>query len=65
VFEEFQGVGAERQYIGTTKKIKFYDKVNALDKLAKMIGADGNKKSPSDDGDKEGSSEITVTIKKS
>jgi phage terminase small subunit len=41
VFEEWQGKGAERKYIGSTKKIKFYDKVNALDKLAKMTGVDG------------------------
>lgn len=41
IFEEYQGKGADRQFIGNTKKVKFYDKVNALDKLAKMIGADG------------------------
>jgi len=28
------------KFIGKNKKMKFYDKVNALDKLAKMIGAD-------------------------
>lgn len=41
VFEEYQGAGQEREYIGSTKKVKFYDKVSALDKLSKMIGADG------------------------
>lgn len=41
VFEEYQGRGETREYIGQTKKVKFYDKVNALDKLAKMTGVDG------------------------
>lgn len=41
VFEEYQGRGDDRKFIGNTKKVKFYDKVAALDKLAKMIGADG------------------------
>jgi len=41
VFEEFAGRGDNREFIGNTKKVKFYDKVAALDKLAKMIGADG------------------------
>lgn len=41
VFEEYQGRGDDRTIIGNTKKVKFYDKVAALDKLAKMIGADG------------------------
>lgn len=41
IFEEYIGKGEERESIGQTKKIKFYDKVAALDKLARMIGADG------------------------
>lgn len=41
VFEEFQGKGEQREFIGNTKKVKFYDKVQALDKLAKMLGVDG------------------------
>lgn len=41
VFEEYQGTGKDREFIGNTKKVKFYDKVAALDKLAKMINADG------------------------
>lgn len=41
IFEEYIGKGEDRNSIGQTKKIKFYDKVAALDKLARMIGADG------------------------
>lgn len=41
VFEEYSGQGPQRVNIGNTKKVKLYDKVNALDKLAKMVGADG------------------------
>lgn len=40
VFEEFQGKGAERQFIGNTRRVKHHDKISALDKLAKMIGKD-------------------------
>lgn len=31
VFEEYQGSGSERQYIGQTKKVKFWDKPKALE----------------------------------
>jgi phage terminase small subunit len=31
VFEEYQGSGNERQYIGQTKKVKFWDKPKALE----------------------------------
>lgn len=42
IFEEFQSDGkGNKKSIGFTKRVKLYDKVNALDKLAKMIGADG------------------------
>lgn len=44
VLEEFDGVGPEKKYIGNTKKVRFYDKVTALDKLAKMLGVDGTTK---------------------
>jgi len=33
------------KFIGKNKKLKFHDKVNALDKLAKMIGADAKTQS--------------------
>lgn len=38
---EINEIYVEGVSIGVTKKIKMYDKVQALDKLAKMIGADG------------------------
>lgn len=41
VFEEYQGRGEEREFIGRTKKVRLYNKVDALDKLARMIGVDG------------------------
>lgn len=44
VFEEYQGKGEDREYIGRTKTVKFYNKVAALDNLARMIGKDGVKK---------------------
>lgn len=45
VFEEFDGHGKDRVYIGQTKKIKFWDKSAALDKLMKHLGgyAEDNK----------------------
>lgn len=39
VFEEYEGVGAERTFIGYTKKVKFWNKPDVADKLAKIIGA--------------------------
>jgi phage terminase small subunit len=44
IYEEFAGNGEDRKMIGYTKKIKFHNKIDALDKLAKMIGADVQKK---------------------
>lgn len=37
VFEEFEGFGEERVKIGYTKKIKFWDKVSALEKIARYL----------------------------
>jgi len=37
VFEEFAGFGEEREKIGETKKIKFWDKGKALEALAKHL----------------------------
>lgn len=37
VFEEFEGFGEERRMIGYTKKIKFWDKVSALEKIARYL----------------------------
>lgn len=38
VDELFEGSGQEREMIGLTKKIKLWDKNQALDKLAKHLG---------------------------
>ena len=41
IFEEFAQTAKGPVYIGKTKKLKMHDKINALDKLAKMLGVDG------------------------
>ncbi|MFA4834802.1 MAG: terminase small subunit [Dehalococcoidia bacterium] len=38
VFEEFAGKGEDKVKIGETKKVKLWDKVKALDSLAKHFG---------------------------
>ena len=38
VFEEYQGKGEAREYIGRTKKLKFWDKNAAIEKLMKHAG---------------------------
>lgn len=38
VFEEYQGYGEDREYIGRTKKIKIADKVKALENLGRHLG---------------------------
>lgn len=37
VEELFEGYGRERERVGTTKKIRFWDKVSALEKLGKHL----------------------------
>lgn len=37
VFEEFQGYGKDREYIGRTKKVRFYDKLKAIELLGKKL----------------------------
>ena len=37
VFEEFEGSGKDRVYIGDTKKLKIWDKVKALELLGKHL----------------------------
>lgn len=37
-FEEYEGRGDDREYIGDTKKIKMYSKEKALELLGKQIG---------------------------
>lgn len=38
VFEEFQGRGDDRTSIGMTRKVKFWNKLDAVEKLAKILG---------------------------
>lgn len=38
VFEEFQGKGDDRESIGYTKRLKFWNKLDAVEKLAKIKG---------------------------
>jgi len=45
-FEEFQGRGEERELIGFTKKLKFYDKNAALKSLTGILGLDSAPKAP-------------------
>lgn len=40
-FEEYEGTGFNRRTVGQVKKVKFTDKLIALDRLAKMLGVDG------------------------
>ena len=44
VLEEFAGRGEDRTLIGHTKKLKLFDKVRALELLAKHLGITGNGK---------------------
>lgn len=37
-FEEYEGRGTEREYIGDTKKVKMLDKTKALELLGKHLG---------------------------
>jgi hypothetical protein len=43
VFEEFQGAGRDREYIGKTKKAKFTDKLKAIEMLGKVVKLWGEK----------------------
>ena len=38
VFEEFEGRGKDRKSVGVTKKVKFWDKGMALERIAKVKG---------------------------
>lgn len=42
VFEEYQGEGKgkAKKYIGRTKKVRLWDKVTSLEKLARLLGMD-------------------------
>lgn len=51
--EEFEGHGKDRKYIGTTKKIRVFDKVRALEILGKHLGIFPTEKKDDDGGVKE------------
>jgi phage terminase small subunit len=38
IFEEYEGRGKERESIGQTKKVRFWDKVKALEHLCRHLG---------------------------
>lgn len=49
VFEEYEGTGKDKQFIGYTKKVRLWSKPDSLDKLAKTLGmylADNKQKRP-------------------
>lgn len=41
VLEFFAGVGEDRAHVGNISKIRMHNKLDALDKLARMLGKDG------------------------
>ena len=57
VMEEFEGKGKDKKHIGTTKKVRVFDKVRALESLGKHLGL-----FPTDKKDDEGGiREINLT----
>lgn len=49
IFEEFEGRGKSRKFVGYTKKIKLWDKIKALETIGKHLGMyalDNNQKRP-------------------
>ena len=59
-FEEYEGKGKDREYIGDTKKIKMYSKEKALELLGKQIGMFKDKVEVSQDKP----FEVNITVKK-
>ena len=59
-FEEYEGRGDDREYIGDTKKIKMYSKEKALELLGKQIGMFKDKVEVSSDKP----FEVNISIKK-
>jgi len=53
ILEEFQGRGEDRTLIGHTKKIKVFDKIKALEFLARYLGilGGGRRKDEEDEAD--------------
>ena len=49
VYEEFDGVGKDREHVGNTMKVKIHNKVASLDALGKylgLFGRDNDQKKP-------------------
>jgi len=61
VLEEFEGRGEDRTLIGHTKKVRTFDKVRALEILAKNLGIIGNGKHRDED-EEEGESRVLTTL---
>lgn len=40
VFERYQGEGEKKKYVGRIKKVRFWDKVSSLEKIARLLGMD-------------------------
>jgi len=53
VYEEYEGKGVERKHVGTTKKVRTFDKVRALEILSKNLGIIGNGKHRDEDDEEE------------
>lgn len=49
VTEEFEGTRKDREHVGTTKKVRVFDKVRALELLSKHLGIIGNGKHRDED----------------
>lgn len=60
-FEEFQGRGGDRTLIGHTKKIKLFDKIKALELLARHLGTIGNGKHK-DEEEEEGGGRVLTSM---
>ncbi len=50
VMEEFEGKGKDKKYVGTTKKVRVFDKVRALEHLGKHLGIFPTEKKEEDGG---------------
>ena len=59
VLEEFSGRGEDRTLIGHTKKIKLFDKIKALELLARHLGIIGNAKHKEEEEKEDGGRVLT------
>jgi phage terminase small subunit len=58
VTEEFEGKGEDKKHVGTTKKVRVFDKVRALESLGKHLGLFPSDKKADDEG---GPKEFNIT----